>query len=354
MDNRKVILGITQGDHSGVGMELILRVFSDENIYKYCTPILYGNPKTFVAWKKHLGIQEPMYHMVNSALDAKAGKLNLVVSSDEAMDLTIGTGSDIAGKEALMAIDKALLDAQFLDAIVTAPIDKSTVAPHTSNFTGHTGYLADGLGAKSHAMILACEELRVALVTEHVPITQLGNYLTQEKIEQKIAVVYDALRNDFNVLKPRIAVLGLNPHAGDQGLLGDEETKIIAPAIAKHFKMGKLIYGPYSADSFFGSGNYKNFDAVIAMYHDQGLIPFKTMAFMDGVNVTAGLSLVRTSPDHGTAYDIAGKMIADLSSMRAAVYDAIHLVRNRKQFAKDFENPLDYADLRRERFRIDF
>jgi 4-hydroxythreonine-4-phosphate dehydrogenase len=164
----------------------------------------------------------------------------------------------------------------------------------------------------------------------------------------------DALRNDFNVLKPRIAVLGLNPHAGDQGLLGDEEVKIIAPAIAKHFKMGKLVYGPYSADSFFGSGNYKNFDAVIAMYHDQGLIPFKTMAFMDGVNVTAGLPIIRTSPDHGTAYDIAGKMIADPSSMRAAVYDAIHLVRNRKQFVTDFENPLDYSEMRRERFRIDF
>jgi 4-hydroxythreonine-4-phosphate dehydrogenase len=241
-----------------------------------------------------------------------------------------------------------------LDALVTAPIDKSTVAPHSSNFTGHTGYLADALGARSHAMILACEDLRVALVTEHVPITQLSKYLTQEKIEQKIEVVYDALRNDFNVLKPRIAVLGLNPHAGDQGLLGDEEVKIIAPAIAKHFKMGKLVYGPYSADSFFGSGNYKNFDAVIAMYHDQGLIPFKTMAFMDGVNVTAGLPIIRTSPDHGTAYDIAGKMIADPSSMRAAVYDAIHLVRNRKQFVTDFENPLDYSEMRRERFRIDF
>jgi 4-hydroxythreonine-4-phosphate dehydrogenase len=228
------------------------------------------------------------------------------------------------------------------------------VAPHSPNFTGHTGYLADALGAKSHAMILSSEDLRVALVTEHVPITQLGKYLTQDKIEQKIEVVHESLRNDFNVLKPRVAILGLNPHAGDQGLLGDEESKIIAPAIAKHFKMGKLVYGPYSADSFFGSGNYKNFDAVIAMYHDQGLIPFKTMAFMDGVNVTAGLSIVRTSPDHGTAYDIAGKMTADPSSMRAAVFEAIHLVRNRKQFAADFENPLDYAELRRERFRIDF
>ena len=336
MDNQKVKLGITQGDPSGVGMELILRVFAEQYIYKYCIPVVYGNTKTFIAWKKHLDLQEPMYHLINSATEAKEGKLNWVLSSDAALELTIGTASPESGKEALLAIDK------------------STVAPHSPNFTGHTGYLADALGARSHAMILACEDLRVALVTEHVPITQLSKYLTQEKIEQKIEVVYDALRNDFNVLKPRIAVLGLNPHAGDQGLLGDEEVKIISPAIAKHFKMGKLVYGPYSADSFFGSGNHKNFDAVIAMYHDQGLIPFKTMAFMDGVNVTAGLPIIRTSPDHGTAYDIAGKMIADPSSMRAAVYDAIHLVRNRKQFVADFENPLEYSEMRRERFRIDF
>jgi len=318
MDNQKVKLGITQGDPSGVGMELILRVFADQFIYKYCIPVVYGNTKSFIAWKKHLNLQEPMYHLVNSAAEAKEGKLNWVSSSDQVFDLTIGTPSPESGKEALLAIDKAIADAQFLDALVTAPIDKSTVAPHSPNFTGQS------------------------------------KYLTQEKIEQKIEVVHESLRNDFNVLKPRIAVLGLNPHAGDQGLLGDEETKIIQPAIAKHFKMGKLVYGPYSADSFFGSGNYKNFDAVIAMYHDQGLIPFKTMSFMDGVNVTAGLSIIRTSPDHGTAYDIAGKMIADPSSMRAAVYDAIHLVRNRKQFVADFENPLEYAELRRERFRIDF
>jgi 4-hydroxythreonine-4-phosphate dehydrogenase len=354
MDNQKVKLGITQGDPSGVGMELILRVFADQYIYKYCIPVVYGNTKTFIAWKKQLNVQEPMYHLVNSAAEAKEGKLNWVLSSEEELELNIGTASNASGKEALLAIDKAIADAQHLDALVTAPIDKSTVAPHSPNFTGHTGYLAENMGSKSHAMILASEDLRVALVTEHVPITQLAKYLTQDKIDQKIEVVHESLRNDFNVLKPRIAVLGLNPHAGDQGLLGDEETKIIEPAIRKHFQAGKLVYGPYSADSFFGSGNYKNFDAVIAMYHDQGLIPFKTMAFMDGVNVTAGLPIVRTSPDHGTAYDIAGKSIADPSSMRAAVFEAIHLVRNRKQFAEDFDNPLDYSELRRERFRIDF
>lgn len=354
MENHKIVVGITQGDPSGVGLELILKIFSDENVYKYCVPVLYANPQILMAWKKHLGLEQPVYNLVSSAANAQSGKLNLVVSSEDAIELTIGTASEVSGLQALKSIDKALADAAHLDAIVTAPIDKSTVAPHVSNFTGHTGYMADALGAKAHAMILACDNLRVALVTEHVPIAQLSKYLTQEKIEQKIAVVYDSLRNDFNVMKPRIAVLGLNPHAGDHGLLGQEEESIIKPAIASHFKKGKLVYGPYAADGFFGGGNYKNFDAVIAMYHDQGLIPFKTMAFMDGVNVTAGLSLVRTSPDHGTAYDIAGKGIADASSMHAAIYEAIHLVKNRRQFFEDNSNPLAYAEQRRERFRIDF
>ena len=354
MDNKKPIIGITQGDPSGVGLELIIKVFSDENIYKYCTPVLYANPKTFVAWKKHLALQEPMYTAVSSASEAKPGKLNLVVSSDANLELSIGKASDVSGLEALKSLDKAISDVNHLQALVTAPIDKSTVAPHSANFTGHTGYLAEAFGKYHYAMILASEDLRVALVTEHVPITELGKHLSQDKIEQKIEVVYESLRNDFNVIKPRIAVLGLNPHAGDNGLLGKEEESMIVPAIQMHFKRGKLVYGPYSADSFFGGGNYKNFDAVIAMYHDQGLIPFKTLAFMDGVNVTAGLPIIRTSPDHGTAYDIAGTSVADPSSFRAAIYDAIHLVRNRNQFAEDFANPLDYAELRRERFRIDF
>lgn len=354
MDNRRPVIGITQGDPSGVGMELIIKVFADQNLYKYCTPVLYANPKTFVAWKKHMELQEPMYHLVSSASEAKPGKLNLVVSSDAVFELTIGKSSDASGLEALKSLDKAISDVNHLQALVTAPIDKSTVAPHSANFTGHTGYLADAFGKTNYAMILASEDLRVALVTEHIAITELGKHLSQDKIEQKIEVVYESLRNDFNVLKPRIAVLGLNPHAGDNGLLGKEEETLIVPAIQTHFKRGKLVYGPYSADSFFGGGNYKNFDAVIAMYHDQGLIPFKTLAFMDGVNVTAGLPVVRTSPDHGTAYDIAGTGAADTSSFRAAVYDAIHLVRNRNQFAEDFANPLEYADLRRERFRIDF
>ncbi len=196
--------------------------------------------------------------------------------------------------------------------------------------------------------------MRVALATEHVPVAEIAKKITKNLIIDKLDVVYNSLREDFNLVKPRIAVLGLNPHAGDNGLLGKEEQEIIAPAVKSVFEQGRLVYGPYSADSFFGGGQYKQFDAVLAMYHDQGLIPFKSMAFYDGVNFTAGLPLVRTSPDHGTAYSLAGKGEAETLSMQNAIFDAILIVKNRKQFGKDFENPLPYAELRRERFRIDF
>ena len=329
MDNFKPVIGITQGDPSGVGMELIIKVFSDENIFKYCTPVLYANPKTFVAWKKHMELQEPMYTLISTAAEAKPGKLNLVVSSDAVFELTIGKSSDASGLEALKSLDKAISDVNHLQALVTAPIDKSTVAPHSADFTGHTGYLAEAFGKTNYAMILASEDLRVALVTEHIAITEVGKHLTQDKIEQKIEVVYESLRNDFNVLKPRIAVLGLNPHAGDNGLLGKEESTLIVPAIQTHFKRGKLVYGPYSADSFFGGGNYKNFDAVIAMYHDQGLPVLKHSGFGRAANITLGLPIIRTSVDHGTALDLAGKGIADKGSFEVALDCAAQMAERR-------------------------
>ena len=238
--------------------------------------------------------------------------------------------------------------------MVTAPLDKNSVAASSPGFTGHTGYLAQALGVQDYAMLLIQEELRVALATEHVAVTALKQHLTKEVIVKKATVLHQSLVHDFGFIKPKIAVLGLNPHAGDGGLLGSEEKEIIKPAIAEVFKTGKLIYGPYPADSFFGSGQFRQFDAVLAMYHDQGLIPFKTFAFYDGVNFTAGLPLVRTSPDHGTAYDLAGKGTANLLSFRNAVYDAIHIVRTRKQYQQDYGNPLPYSELKREKFRMDF
>jgi 4-hydroxythreonine-4-phosphate dehydrogenase len=356
MDKIKPVIGITQGDPNGVGLELIIRTFADEHIYKYCTPVLYASPKSFVFYKKQLNLQEPMYHLVQSASEAKAGRLNLVVSSDAAMEITPGQASDAAGKEALLALDKALVDAAagHLQAMVTAPLDKNTVAANLPGFSGHTGYIAEKLGVDRYAMVLVSENLRVGLVTEHLPVSQIAQAITTDKIVAKLNILHSSLREDFACTKPRIAVLGLNPHAGDGGLLGKEEINIIKPAIAKVFGEGKLVYGPYSADSFFGSGAYKTFDGVLAMYHDQGLIPFKTFAFYDGVNYTAGLNLVRTSPDHGTAYDLAGKGTCETLSFRNAIYEAIGIVRNRLQHHEDYADPLPYAELRREKFRIDF
>ncbi len=353
-EERKVVYGITQGDPNGVGMELILRIFEDPNIYKYGIPVLYASPKTFSYYKKVLGLESPSYHLIKSAGEAVDGKLNLVIGTEEPLEIKMGEADAAAGLEALNCLKKALSDADHLDALITAPLDKSTVAVHQKDFTGHTGFIADHFGVKNYAMFLVSEELKMGLVTEHVPVSQISQKISIDLILNKLEVMYNSLREDLNIIKPRIAVLGLNPHAGDSGLLGKEELEIIKPAVAKAFEQGKFVYGPYAADSFFGSGQHQPFDAVLAMYHDQGLIPFKSMAFYDGVNFTAGLPIIRTSPDHGTAYDLAGKGTAEMVSMRNAIYDAIHFVKNRRQFATDFQNPLPYSEFRRERFRIDF
>lgn len=356
MENELIRIGITQGDPNGIGLELIIRTFADENIYKYCVPVIYASPKAFVYYKKQLNLEEPRYHLINSASEAKPGKLNLVSSNEQSGEVQAGVASKEAGNEALKALDKAIADAKngFLHALVTAPLDKHSVSENVPGFSGHTGYLAQAFEVKDYAMLLISENLRVALATEHIPLTELKSHLTSEVIYKKLRILHKSLHDDFRIIKPRIAVLGLNPHAGDGGLLGTEEQTVIKPAIEKAFKEEKLVYGPYPADGFFGSGQYRQFDAVLALYHDQGLIPFKTFAFYDGVNFTAGLPIVRTSPDHGTAYDLAGKGTAEIISFRNAVYDAIHLVRNRRRNDTDYSNPLPYSEMRREKFRMDF
>lgn len=356
MENKKPVLGITQGDPNGVGLELILRTFQGDWMYQYFTPVVYANPKTFVYYKKMLELQEPGYFLVKSAEEAKEGKLNLVLSSDATFEVKCGEASAEAGKEALLSLDRAIADAQkgHLEALVTLPLDKHTVAANADGFSGHTGYLAEKLGTDAYLMMLISEELKVALVTEHVPITELKSHINQEKIATKLKVLHQTLVTHYHLNKPRIAVLGLNPHAGDGGTLGKEEQEMIIPAIKEVFDEGMLVYGPYAADAFFGSGQYKSFDGVMAMYHDQGLIPFKTLAFYDGVNFTAGLPLVRTSPDHGTAYNLAGKGEASLVSFRNALFDAVHLIKSAKQYEIDHEQPLPYTEFRREKFRIDF
>jgi 4-hydroxythreonine-4-phosphate dehydrogenase len=242
MTNELIKVGITQGDPNGIGLELIIRTFADENIYKYCIPVVYASPKAFGFYKKLLNLEEPRYHLIADASEARPGRLNMIVSNDQAIEVQAGVASAASGKEALMALDKAIADAKSgaVHALVTAPLDKSTVAENLPGFSGHTGYLAEAFGVKDYAMILISEELKVALATEHVPLTELGNHLTEEKIYRKLKMLHHSLKEDFGFVKPRIAVLGLNPHAGDGGLLGKEEQTIIKPAIAKAFSTEKL------------------------------------------------------------------------------------------------------------------
>lgn len=350
------VIGISQGDPNGVGLELIIKSFAEPFIYKYCTPVLYASQKSFIFYKKALEMEEPMYNSIKDASEAKAGKFNLVMCNENGPEPLPGEATAEAGKEALVCLDAAIADikAGHLHGLVTAPLDKGTVAMNMPGFSGHTGYLAKHLGAVNYAMFLICDEMRVALATEHVPVAQISANLSTEGLYNKIKVIYNSLVKDFALVRPRIAVLGLNPHAGDHGLIGKEDKEVITPAIEKAFKENILVYGPYPADSFFGSGQAGTFDAVVAIYHDQGLIPFKTVAFYDGVNYTAGLDIVRTSPDHGTAYSLAGKGEAVALSFQNAIFSAIEIVRNRQQHAEDKENPLPYTELRREKFRIDF
>lgn len=348
------IIGITQGDSNGISLELIIKTFAEKSIFNYCIPVLYGSPKTFSFHKKVLNAQDPVYAPIRSASEAKAGKLNLVNCNEAGIEIKLGQPSAAGGKEALLCLDAALADAANLDALVTAPLDKSTVAENFPGFTGHTGYIAEKLGNQKPLMFLVSEDIKVALATEHVPVSKISEVLTTELLIQKINALYNSLKNDYLITRPRIAVLGLNPHAGDNGVIGSEEKNVIIPAIKRVFDDGKLVYGPFPADGFFGNKTYKGYDAVLAMYHDQGLIPFKSMSFYDGVNFTAGLSLIRTAPDHGTAYALAGKGEAETLSFQNAIYEAIKIVRNRNQNKEDKNNPLPFGELKREKFRIDF
>ena len=349
-------IAITSGDLNGIGMELIMKVLDNEYILKYCIPILYANPRPLAFLKKQYEIQDFNYTIVGSAKEAKEGRINLVVCNDDEFRVELGKPSAESGLQALHSINKALEDAKAnnFDAIVTAPVDKSTIAQNHEGFTGHTGYIAEALGVDNYCMILYADDFRVALATEHVSVDKITEKLTTELLVNKINSVYKSLREDFLITRPRIAVLGLNPHAGDSGTIGKHEIDIIKPAIQQVFEKDVLVFGPYAADSYFSGKNVKGFDAVIAMYHDQGLIPFKSVAFYDGVNYTAGLPLVRTSPDHGTAYDIAGKNEASITSFQNDIHEAIKICKNRIQYHLDYENPLAFEELKRERFRINF
>lgn len=342
METGKIKIGITQGDINGVGYEVILKTFADPMMLELCTPVVYGSPKVAAYHRKSLDLPTN-FSIVNSAAEAVNDRLNVVNCTDDEVKVEFGKADAEAGKAALEALERAIEEykAGLIDVIVTAPINKHTIQSEEFSFPGHTEYIEQKLGNGEKAlMILLKNDFRVALVTGHIPVSQIASSITKELIEEKLEIFNRSLKLDFGIGAPRIAVLSLNPHAGDEGLLGTEEQDIISPAIQEMGAKGILCYGPYPADGFMGSGNFTHFDGVLAMYHDQGLAPFKALAMDEGVNFTAGLPVVRTSPAHGTAYDIAGKGIASEDSFRQAVYVAIDVFRNRQKEKAASANPL--------------
>ena len=342
MEEKKIRVAITHGDTNGIGYEVILKTFEDPAILELCTPIIYGSPKIAAYHRKALNL-ETNFSIINKAEEARDNRVNLLTCFDEETKVELGVATKEGGQAALIALDRAMTDFRsgLYDVLVTAPINKATIQSPGFKFPGHTEYIEASVGEGHKAlMILMNENLRVALVTTHLPIKDVAKAITKEAIMEKTTIFFQSLKRDFRISNPRIAVLALNPHAGDEGVLGSEEQTIIKPAIDELAAKGIQAFGPYPADGFFGSGNYQYFDGVLAMYHDQGLAPFKTIAVEDGVNYTAGLPIVRTSPDHGTAFDIAGQGKADENSMRQAIYAAIDVFRNRQEYDAPLANPL--------------
>ena len=355
MEENRIRVAITQGDTNGVGYEVMLKSFEDPTIFELCTPIIYGNPRIATYHRKGLELTTN-FSTIQNIDEVRPDRLNLLVVDDTEVKIEIGTPSPEAGQQALKALEQALKDFRSgkIDVLVTAPINKNTIQSDTFKFPGHTEYIEAQVGEGNEAlMILMNERLRVALVTTHLPISGVAQAITQERIAAKLAILNQSLKRDFAISGPRIAVLALNPHAGDNGLLGKEEQEIIIPAIEQARANGIQAFGPYAADGFFGARSYERYDAVLAMYHDQGLTAFKALAMDDGVNYTAGLPIVRTSPAHGTAYDIAGKGMADAGSFRQALFTAIDVCRNRRRFDEATSNPLPklYHDRREDERR---
>lgn len=344
----KVKLGISIGDINGIGPEVIIKVLSNSMLFNECTPIIYGSSKV-MGYHKNI-VKNPDFHFNNiSRTDrASAGKVSLINCWQDSVKINIGEATEESGKCAHIALDRAVSDLNkgFIDALVTAPINKKAMKMADFPYLGHTEFIAkscDLLGQE--LMMLISDQLKVALVSSHIPLRRVHEKISKEKIKECISILHDTLIQDFSIEKPNIAILGLNPHAGDDGEIGTEEVELIKPAIIELKKSGLLVSGPYSADGFFGSSLYKRFDAVLAMYHDQGLIPFKALSFGSGVNFTAGLPLVRTSPDHGTGYDIAGKNIADESSLRHAIYAAIDIVKSRRDYEEMHKSAVDKVEI---------
>jgi len=346
-ESRKLKVGISIGDLNGIGPEVVLKSLFDKRILEEITPIIYATTRVISYHKKVAKLHELQTEKIQDASQAKQKRINVLECWDEDVNIELGKSTEVGGKFAFISLEAATKDLSQnkIDVLVTAPINKDNIQKAGFKFPGHTEYLADLSGAQDVLMIMVAENLRVGLVTGHLPVKEIANNLTEKQILKKLNILNQSLIKDFGIARPKIAVLGLNPHAGDNGVLGDEEQKIINPAINKAKEQGMLVFGAYPADGFFASSNIKNFDAILAMYHDQGLAPFKALTFDTGVNYTAGLPIVRTSPDHGTAYDIAGQAIASENSFRQAIYLACDIYKNRKQHKAITENPLKSANI---------
>lgn len=335
-----VIVGISIGDLNGIGGEIVLKTLEDDRMLEFFTPVIFASAKTITFLKNHFNL-DINFNGINSLNQIITGKINVLNVWNDRANINFGQEDPIIGELAIksfFAATKALKE-NVIDVLVTAPINKHNIQSEAFNFPGHTDYLAQELEGDS-LMFMVSDGLRVGLLTDHVPVKDVASYITPELIERKVNTVYKSLQEDFNIRRPKIAVLGINPHTGDGGVIGKEDDDIMRPTLKALNNKGKLVYGPYAADSFFGSSNYKNFDAIIASYHDQGLIPFKTLSFGNGVNYTAGLSKIRTSPDHGTAFEIAGKGEANINSFKEAVFLALKLYHNRMEYTELTKNPL--------------
>lgn len=342
MNINKPVIGISCGDTNGIGIELIIKTFSDNRILEHCTPVIFASNKVINFYRKTMPELNLNFSTIKEFNRINHKQVNLFTCWEEEIQVTPGQLTAEGGKYAVLSLQTAVaaLKQKQIDGLVTAPIHKKNIQSADFNFTGHTPYLKHMFGVNDVVMMLCAGDFRVALVTEHVPVGEVAKHITKEKILSKLHLINQSLQKDFGIEKPKIAVLGLNPHAGDEGLIGNEEETIIKPAIKEAKNNNMLVVGPYSADAFFARRSFDRFDAVLAMYHDQGLIPFKTLASGEGVNFTAGLPAVRTSPDHGVAFDIAGKDKADNASFLTALFECIDILNRRNGFLESRKNPL--------------
>lgn len=347
MKDNKIHVGITQGDINGIGYEVILKTLLDNRIYEICTPIVYGSPKVAAYHRKALNIDNLSLNTIREVDEANSKRANIINCIDENSRVELGKSTSIAGEASYRTLQKAVEDLKNkkIDVLVTGPINKQNIQSAGFNFPGHTEFLQTTFKTEDVLMLMVSDILRIGVVTGHIPVSQVSSEITIEKIISKLKILNSSLLKDFGIRKPRIAVLGLNPHAGENGVIGNEEQTVIIPALENTRNEGIISLGPFAADGFFGAGEFKKFDAVLAMYHDQGLIPFKSMNFEGGVNFTAGLPAIRTSPAHGTAFDIAGKNEASPDSFRHALYLACDIFRARQQYAELTAHPMKDYDV---------